>query len=455
MFSKENKNIHTLSDMSSAIAILSWDQEVNMPKKGGPARAKQLATLTEIYHQKLINLKIPENPALKRELTRLKNRAKKIPTSLVKELSETTSLAQQSWQKAKLEKRFELFSPSLEKILKIKIRIAKLLKKENQTFYDVMLDEFEPGLTEKEVSEIFDNIKEKLSVRVSKLKLLTKNADKKIPNNKFDVGEKVAKDMGYDLEAGRIDKSAHPFTTTFSINDVRITTWESPLDFRPKLYATIHEAGHALYEQGLNPKLDRLEMSGGGMAMHESQSRLWENMIGRSEEFCKKYLSPEMFKVVNVVKPSLVRVEADEVSYGLHIIIRFEIERDLVNGKTKIKDLPKVWNEKYKKYLGIVPKNDAEGVLQDIHWAHGAFGYFPSYFLGSLIAAQLLNTAKKQIDINNFKSLREWLRKNIHQYGKTNTTKELLLKITGESLNPKYFLDYIDEKFQKLYNTGK
>lgn len=452
MFLKENNNIHALSDISSAIAILSWDQEVNMPVKGGPARAKQIATLAVIYHQKLIDLKIPKDPVLKREFIRLQNRAKKIPTSLVKELSETTSLAQQNWQRAKEKRDFGLFSPSLEKILKFKTKEANLLKTKSQTLYDVMLDEFEPDLTEKEISDIFDNIKNELSIRVSKLKLITKEADKKIANKKFDIGIQVAKDMGYDFDAGRQDRSAHPFTTTFNTNDVRITTWKDSLDFRPKLYATIHEAGHALYEQGLDPKLDRLEMNGGGMAMHESQSRLWENMIGRSSEFCKKYLSSEITKVVNVVKPSLIRVEADEVSYGLHIIIRFEIERDLINGKIKLKGLPKAWNEKYKKYLGLTPKNDAEGVLQDIHWAHGSFGYFPSYFLGSLIAAQLLNTAKKQIDIYNFKSLREWLRKNIHQYGKVYTTKELLLKITGEPLNPKYFLEYIDEKFAKLYS---
>ncbi len=452
MFLKENKDIHTLNDISSAIAVLSWDQEVNMPPKGGPARAKQIATLAAIYHQKLIDLKIPKDPVLKREFTRLKNRAKKIPVNLVKELSEITSLAQQNWQKAKLEKRFEIFSPDLEKILKLKTQIAKLLKTNGQSLYDVMLDEFEPDLTEKEVSNIFDNVKDELSSRVSKLKTLTKNSDKKIVNKKYDIGLKVVQDMGYDFSAGRQDISAHPFTTTFNTNDVRITTWEDSSDFRPKLYATIHEAGHALYEQGLDPKLDRLEMNGGGMAIHESQSRLWENMIGRSEEFCKKYLSPNMFKVVNVVKPSLVRVEADEVSYGLHIIVRFEIERDLINSKIKVKDLPKIWNEKYKQYLGITPKNDAEGVLQDIHWAHGAFGYFPSYFLGSLIAAQLLNTAKKQIDIYNFQSLREWLRKNIHQYGKVYTTKELLLRITGETLNPKYFLDYLEEKFNHLYS---
>ena len=476
MFSKGNKDIqrllvdsHSLSDLSSVIALLSWDQEVNMPSKGGAARAKQLATLSEIFHNKLISLKLPKvktnniyDLALIREMTKAKNRAKKIPTSLIKEFSETISLAQQDWQRAKKMNKFEVFAPSLKKVIKLKLQMAKLLKSKGQTLYDVMLDEFEPGLSETEISLVFNKIKIDLSKRVSELKVLTQNADKRIANKKFEVGTKVIFDMGYDLAAGRIDRSAHPFTTTFDRNDVRITTWENKRDFRPKLYATIHEAGHALYEQGLNPELDRLYLgeggglSGGvGMAMHESQSRLWENMIGRSEEFCNKYLSPETFKVVNVIKPSPVRVEADEVSYGLHIIIRFEIERELINGQIKVEDLPKIWREKYKKYLGIIPKNDAEGTLQDIHWAHGAFGYFPNYFLGSLIASQLLNTAKKQIDIYNFKLLREWLRKNIHQYGRIYTTKELLLKITVEDLNPRYFLDYIDQKFTKMYNLSK
>jgi carboxypeptidase Taq len=489
MFSKD-KNIqklletaHELSDISSVGAILAWDQEVYMPVKGGPARAKQMSTMAGIFHHNLINLQIPNvkstntyDMALVREMKKLKDKATKIPEKLVKEMSETASLAQQSWQKAKQKKNFGLFVPSLEKILKLKIQAAKLLKSKQQSIYDAMLDEFEPGLTEKQIDVVFSALKPKLIELAKKLKKLTLNADAKIKNQKYDLvaqrnfGLKIASDMGYDQEAGRLDISTHPFTITFSNCDVRITTWENDKDIRPSLFAIIHESGHALYEQGVNPRLDRLQIGEGGglgggigMAMHESQSQLWENIIGRSEWFWKAYYSilkkqfnqlnnvsvDQFTKAVNVVRPSLIRVEADEVTYGLHIMIRYEIEKDLIAGKIKVRDLPKIWNAKYKEYLGVTPKNDAEGVLQDIHWSHGAFGYFPTYLLGTLISAQLW---KKMPRTTNLGILREWLRKNIHQHGRVYTTDELLRKITGESLNPKYFLDYLEEKFNHLYS---
>ena len=488
MFSKD-KNIqrllesaHELSDVSSVSAVLAWDQEVYMPPKGGPTRAKQMSTMAAVFHHNLLNLKIPNikskniyDQALVRELKNLQTKATKIPSKLVKDISEAASLAQQSWQRAKQKKNFGLFVPSLEKILKLKIQAAKLLKNNNQTLYDVMLDEFEPGLTEKQIDVVFSALKPKLIDLAKRLKVLTQNADSKIINKKYNLlaqrkfGLKIASDMGYDLQAGRLDKSAHPFTITFANNDVRITTWENETDIRPSLFAIIHESGHALYEQGVDPRLDRLQIGEGGglgggigMAMHESQSRLWENIIGRSGWFWKTYFPQakqafkalqainrqEFVKAVNVVRPSLVRVEADEVTYGLHIMIRYEIEKDLIAGKIKVRDLPKIWNAKYQEYLGVTPKNDAEGVLQDIHWSHGAFGYFPTYLLGTLISAQLWNKMPKTTDL---KVLREWLRKNIHQHGRVYTTDELLKKITGESLNPKYFLDYLEKKFRKLY----
>jgi len=488
MFSKD-KNIqrlletaHGLSDISSASAVLAWDQEVYMPIKGGPARAKQMATMAGMFHNNLINLQIPNvkskniyDLALVREMKKLKAKATKIPEKLIKEISEAASLAQQSWQLAKQKKNFGLFATSLEKILKLKIQAAKLLKTKHQSIYDAMLDEFEPGLTEKQVDYVFLALKPKLIKLAKKLKFLTLNADKNIVNKKYDLitqckfGLKIASAMGYDQEAGRLDTSAHPFTITFSNCDVRITTWKNKKDIRPSLFAIIHESGHALYEQGVDPRLDRLQIGEGGglgggigMAMHESQSRLWENIIGRSEWFWQKYFSSlksqfpnlkkislkQFIKAINVVKPSLVRVEADEVTYGLHIMIRYEIEKDLVAGKTKVRDLPKIWNAKYKEYLGMTPKNDAKGVLQDIHWSHGAFGYFPTYLLGTLISAQLWKKMPKTTDL---RVLREWLRKNIHQFGRIYTTDELLKKITGETLNPKYFLEYLEQKFQRLY----
>lgn len=487
MFSKNNhiqellKISNELSDIGGSSAVLSWDQETYMPPKGSEARSKQLSTLAGIYHEKLI--KTPKelfgakskniyDQALIREMSREYEKAVKIPTKLVKEISEAISIAFSSWQIAKQKNDFKLFEKKLEKVLELSVKIAKLLQKRGQTIYETMLDDYEHGLTEKEIAIVFAEVKPKLTELAKKLSKVTIGADKKIANKKYDwvkqldLGIQIIKDMGYDLQGGRQDLSAHPFTTGWSTGDVRITTWRNDNDLRPALFATIHETGHALYEQGVDKRLERTTLAGGtGLAMHESQSRMWENMVGRSEWFWKQYYPifkkafpvlakidrQEFVKAINVVKPSLVRVEADEVTYGLHIIIRFEIEKDLVAGKIKVHDLPKIWNKKYKEYLGITPKNDREGVLQDVHWSHGSFGYFPTYLLGTMMAAQIFNTAKKQIDVTNLKKLREWLRINIHQHGKIYPSNELLKIVTGESLNPKYYLDYLEEKFAKLY----
>ena len=474
----------TLADVASAAGLLSWDQETYMPPKGAGARAKQLATLAGIYHDKatskelgkLIRQAKPQNiydKALVRERERAYRKETKLPKKLVEELSEATSRAFNIWQRAKKESDFSLFEKDLGRVLALSVQAAKLLQKKGQTIYDVMLDDYEHGLTEKEVERVFGEIKPKLTALSKRWSKTTAGADLKIANKgyewqkQWDFGMRIIKDMGYDLDAGRQDTSAHPFTTGFGTGDVRITTWKNEQDLRPALFSTIHETGHALYEQGIDPRLERTILGNGtGLSMHESQSRLWENMVGKSEWFWEKYFpslkshfpslkkvtSDEFVRAVNVVRPSLIRVEADEVTYGLHIIIRFEIERELVKGKIKVKDLPKIWNQKYKELLGVAPKNDREGVLQDVHWAHGSFGYFPTYLLGTMMAAQIFATAQKQIDVTNLKALREWLRVNIHRYGKVYTSSELLKRITGESLNPKYFVEYLQNKFNALYN---
>ena len=474
----------TLADVACAAGLLSWDQETYMPPKGAGARAKQLATLAGIYHDKatsselgkLIRQAKPQNiydKALVRERERAYRKETKLPKKLVEELSEATSRAFNIWQRAKKESDFSLFEKDLGGVLALSVQAAKLLQKKGQTIYDVMLDDYEHGLTEKEVERVFGEIKPKLTALSKRWSKTTAGADLKIANKgyewqkQWDFGIRVIKDMGYDLDAGRQDTSAHPFTIGFGVGDVRITTWKNEQDLRPALFSTIHESGHALYEQGIDPRLERTILGNGtGLSMHESQSRLWENMVGKSEWFWKRYypqaqkdfvalrsVNPQEFvKAINVVRPSLIRVEADEVTYGLHIIIRFEIERELVKGKIKVKDLPKIWNQKYKELLGVAPKNDREGVLQDVHWAHGSFGYFPTYLLGTMMAAQIFATAQKQIDVTNLKALREWLRVNIHRYGKVYSSEELLKTVTGERLNPNHYIDYLEEKFAKVYN---
>ncbi len=495
MFSKDNsiQNLleyaRTLGDISMSAAVLAWDQETYMPPKGATVRGRQLSTLAGLFHAKLTDPafnkllktakpKTKYDQALVREYQKLYTRGTKIPEQLISEFSLATSTAFESWRKAKETNSFKLFKSDLQTVLELRIKIAKLLQTKGQSLYDVMLDEFEPGLTEAEVDKVFSELNPQLILLAKKLAKVTNGQDKKLAKIKFDrkqqwdFGVQIALDMGYNFAAGRQDKSPHPFTITFGINDVRITTWESDT-LGPGLFATIHETGHALYEQGVDLILERLYsgesggLAGGtGLAMHESQSRLWENMIGRSPEFWKTYYpklqktfpqlkslpKDDFVKAINVVRPSLIRVEADEVTYGLHIMARFEIEKDLVVGKIKVADLPKAWNTKYKELLGLTPPTDKLGVLQDVHWAHGSFGYFPTYLLGTIIGAQLINTAQKKIDIFDLPALREWLRKNIHHHGRIYSTNELLLKVTDEPLNPKYYLDYLENKFAKLYN---
>jgi carboxypeptidase Taq len=403
-------------------------------------------------------------------MERAYERATKIPRELVMRLTLATSQAFGSWRKAKENNDFLVFAPSLENVLTLRKEVAKLLIEGKQSVYDVMLDEFEPGLTEKQVEDVFCLLRPQLTKLAKELEIKTRNdfikegglaMDEK---EQLDLQMRVLRAMGYDFDRGRQDYSPHPFTITFGLGDVRITTWKN-LDFRPGLFATIHEGGHGLYEQGVDKSLERMYLGetgglagGTGLAMHESQSRLWENIVGRSPEFLKMFGLEKHAKAVNVVKPSMIRVEADEVTYGLHIILRFEIEKDLMAGKIAVADLPEMWRVKMKELLGVVPESDREGVLQDVHWSHGAFGYFPTYLLGTLMAAQLWRTYGKGKDQkakgkgSDLGDLREWLRVNIHQHGRIYPTNELFEKVTGEPLNPKYFLEYLQEKFEGLYN---
>lgn len=499
-FSK-SKPIKALLDLSAelthlegAAELLAWDQETYMPPKGGPTRAKQLATIAGIHHEKLTDPKVGRllkkakkaaqtvhDKALVRELEREYEKAAKLPKSLVKEISEQQSKAILSWRQAKQKSDFKLFEKDLEKLLTLKIKAAKLLQKKGQTLYDVFLDDYEPEMTEGQVQKVFDQLKPRLVALAAKLAKTTRNADKILRGKTYPAhkqtqfGLKVISKMGFDFEAGRQDISAHPFTCYFgAIGDVRITTWQNETDLKSPLFSTIHEAGHALYYQAVHPELDHSHLYGSAsLGLSESQSRFWENTIGRSFPFwqyhfpvLQKHFPPQLkglslidfVKAVNTVKPSLIRVEADEVTYGLHIILRFDIERELLSGKIKTRDLPKAWNAKIKSMLGINPRNDREGVLQDIHWSMGSFGYFPTYLLGNLIAAQLWFTIKKEIptvekDIaaGDLLPLRQWLQKKIHQHGKLYPTPELIKKVTGELLSPDYFIKYLEEKFSSLY----
>lgn len=464
-----------IAHLSNIHGLLGWDTEVNLPLKAADERGEQSAILTSIivdrWHDKEFKeLLVKENErankltlnekAILRNLNRSAKVYYKIPKKLLVRESELTSCAFAAWAKAKKENDFKSFAPYLNELLEISREMAEHLGYKDNP-YDALLDLYEPGLTSLFCKKMFDKLVPDLTEVVNKLRDKEyKKVKVKIPiKSQKELASFVLQKMGYDFDSGRMDIAPHPFETTLGHYDVRITNRyrETTLE---GLTGAMHEGGHALYEQGVNPKFTNTPLDHGvSLGIHESQSRFWENIIGRSREFSKYFAAKlkmkpdDLFNLMNEVKPDFIRVEADEVTYNLHIAIRFEIENDLINGKIKVNELPEIWRGKMKKYLGIVPKNDSEGVLQDVHWSHNSFGYFPTYTLGNLYAAQWNHYMQHELDIEklvekgNFEPILAWLRKNIHQYGSLYYPDELVKRVTGESLNPDYFLNYIKEKY--------
>ena len=490
-----NEILAAVSDLNAAKAVLSWDQETYMPPGGVGARAHQLATLGRQAHELFTCEEVGEllqaleehsaeapydstEASLARVVRRDYDRATKIPGELVAELERAGSLAQAAWKEARADSDFRTFQAPLERVLELTRRKAEALGYEDR-IYDALLDDFEPGMKARQIEKIFAALRSEL------VEIVRAIGSHPVPDDAFlhlqydeqaqwDFGVAVIRDFGFDFDRGRQDLSAHPFSTSFSIGDVRITTRVQE-DYLPScLFGTLHESGHALYEQGVAPDLDRTPLAGGtSLGIHESQSRLWENLIGRSLEFWAHYyprlqeqfpgqlgeVGVERFYAgINKVEPSVIRVEADEVTYNLHIMLRFEIENSLLEGDLAVGDLPAAWDERMEEYLGLRPENDADGVLQDIHWSLGAFGYFPTYSLGNLIAAQLyehmrseISDLPEQVAAGQFGALLSWLRDGIHRYGRKLTTEELLQMTTGSGLQAESWLAYVRQKFGELY----
>lgn len=484
--------LRKFADVNYASTVLSWDQEVMMPAKGAEFRAQQLATLAGISHQqstseefgKLLNelssdtsLSDAERRNIKRSLKDYTDR-KKFTTEFIEAISRAVSEAFQAWQTAKSESNFKLFAPKLEKVVELKRKECDILGYKDHP-YDALIDQYEPGTTTKDINTLFVDVRKQLVPFIKQIagasqnsnSFMYKHYDKDV---QWQYGLDVLKQMGYDFEAGRQDVSAHPFTTSFSPQDVRVTTRIDENNFNEMLWSCIHEGGHALYEQGLLPENYGLPAGETiSLGIHESQSRLWENNIGRCLPFWKaqypklQNLFPEnlkdvsvtaFYKAMNQVKPSLIRTNADELTYHSHIMIRFEVEKALMEGSIKVNDLPEYWNAKYKEYLGIDVPDDAHGVLQDVHWSHAGFGYFPTYSLGSFYAAQFYAQAKKdipdmesEIEKGNTLPLLTWLRDKVHKYGKYYTAEELCISITGEKLNFNYFMEYARKKYEGIY----
>lgn len=474
-------------------ALLGWDQEVNMRLYVSlEGRSKQVSLIQKLIHQRETSEKVGKlikdaekedlneiEKAMLREITREYTLSTKLPEKLVMEIAETSILASKDWREAREKSDFSIFEKILEKTVELQKERAEKLAT-HPDLYSTLIDLYEPDATYDWIAKIFNPIKPKIIDFVKKLHtssdkpddaILRKNYD---ITKQFDLSFEIIKKLDYDLGYGRQDKTTHPFTTSIASEDVRITTRTSEDYLNECVFGTIHECGHALYEMGIRKDLhDTLLCNGTSMGIHESQSRLYENMVGRSKEFwtywyptfqkyfpaiLKKYPMEEFHRAINIVQPSFIRVNADEVTYGLHVILRFEIEKDLIEGKINVNELPEVWNSKFEDFLGIVPPNDALGVLQDMHWSGGVIGYFPTYFLGSLYAAQIYNKVLTQLPKlpedykkGEFSNLLGYLRENVHQHGSVYRANELIKRVTGEDLNPDYFFKYIEKKFMPIY----
>jgi len=483
-----------VSDLGRATSVLDWDQQVNIPPMGGDARGQQLATLGKIRQEKFTSDEVgrliddlkPEfagvdsdDAAMIRVAARNYDKAKRVPPSFVAEQAVVTSKSFEAWVEAKGKSDYSIFLPHLQKMVDLVHKYISFFPPADHP-YDTLLDDYEPGMKTADVKAIFEGLRPKqveLIKAVSEAKQVNDGFLRKKYNEKklWDFDEEVVKSFGYDFSRGRQDKAAHPFETTFSVNDVRITTRFEADNPLAMIFSTMHEAGHGMYEQGVNPAYERTALeSGASLAVHESQSRMWENLVGRSLPFwehfypkLKKTFPGQLdgiglktfYKAINKVEPSLIRVNADEATYNLHIMLRLELEIAMVEKNLDLKNLPEIWNTKMREYLGVTPPNDAQGVLQDIHWSAGLIGYFATYALGNLISAQLWEKINKdirnlddQFRAGKFGALLGWLRENIHQHGQKYAPQDLVRRVTGSTITPEPYLRYLTKKYSEIYS---
>ena len=487
-----------VTDVNRASAVLTWDQETYMPPGGVANRADQLTTLRRLAHVRFTSEEVgrlleeaegevgglpfdSDDASIVRVTRRDYDLARKLPTELVAEIARAGATARPVWQKARQDSDFKLFEPYLERNVELNRKVADALGYRERP-YDALLDRTEPGLTTDQLEAIFAQLKGAIVPLVGDVARHSEAVDDSVLYRGFDPDAQVAYalqvviKLGYDPERGRQDLSTHPFTISFGPGDVRITTRVSRDFFNECLFGSIHEAGHGMYNQGIGQNLDRTPLwSGASPGVHESQSRLWENMVGRSAAFWR-YFYPSLrnafpgplkgvdeesfFRAVNKSYPSLIRVEADEVTYNLHILLRFELENELLEGSLKVADLPEAWNARIKSYLGIDVPNDREGVLQDIHWSGVSFAIFPGYTLGNLMGAQLMEKARKElpdldgtIERGEFGVLLKWLRTNVYRHGRKFTPNELMERVTGQPLTAEPWIAYVRQKFGALYGA--
>ncbi|MGO8672409.1 MAG: carboxypeptidase M32 [Capsulimonadaceae bacterium] len=482
--------IHSIS------AVLDWDQQTYMPPGGAERRAGQIALTSKLAHDLLVSSETErllaaaerdgagldpdsDEAAYLRVARRDFDRAAKLPTSLVEELAGVAVRAHEHWVAARAASDYARFSPWLARILDLERRVVECLGYKTER-YDALLDAYEPEMTAGEVRTMFEALKPSLVALVRDIRERGRAVDREPLTRDFDEGrqrefaERVIREFGFDFQRGRQDRTVHPFCTSFSRDDVRITTRYNRRFLPMALFGTLHETGHALYEQGVAERYDgNVLASGASLGVHESQSRLWENLVGRSRPFWTRYY-PDLqaqfpalsdvtldafYSAINLVEPSLIRVEADEVTYNLHILLRFEMEVELLEGRLSVDDAPAAWNARSEAYLGLTPPSDADGILQDVHWSSGGIGYFPTYTLGNVLSVQLFEAANaalggevdSMVARGEFAPLREWLRENVHQWGRKYTPEQLIRRATGRPLDTAPYLRYLRTKFGRVY----
>ena len=501
------KRLAQVQDLHAVILGLDWDHQVVMPPRGGRARAEALATLQTILHERFADdetgrlLEAAEaevagagedggagedaesrDAALLRVARHDWEKARRVPGELKAEIARVGAISYEAWTRARADSDWDAFRPHLARMLDLKRRYVECF--DAACAYDVLLDDYEEGMTTAEVASVFGELKAGLLGLLDEIRARSGAANASLLRGEFPLpaqealARRVVERLGFDPEGWRLDTTVHPFATHLGVGDVRITTRYDPTDFVLSLFSAMHETGHGLYEDGSDPALGRTPLAGGvSLGLHESQSRLWENIVGRSRAFSTWVLPlireafpgqldeldvETYYRAINAVEPSLIRVEADEVTYSLHVILRFELEQEMIEGRVALADMPEAWNAKMAEYLGVEVPRDAEGVLQDVHWSQGAIGYFPTYALGNVMSAQIWRAARTELpgveegfSRGEFAPLRAWLTERLYRWGRTNTPMETLARAAGGPLDARPYLGYLREKMGSIYGLDE
>jgi carboxypeptidase Taq len=493
-FDELKRRLAEVHDLGKAIGLLGWDQRTMMPSQGGGVRAEQLATLSRLAHDRFVDDEIgrmlddvtdygeslpydSDEASLIRVVRRDYDRERRVPADLRSDLARAASNGYEAWVDARARSDYASFMPYLEKTVELRRRYAECFDADEP--YDALLDDYEPGMKAAEVREVFDVLKPELIGLVRAVADRQEQVDNSFLKGSFSVERQrelslaVLERLGFEHETWRLDTTVHPFAMSLATSDIRLTTRFKGHDVSDALFSTMHEFGHGVYERNVDPALERTPLCrGASMSLHESQSRLWENLVGRSRQFWGFFyptfrsIFPEFdavdedsfYRGINKVDPSFIRVEADEVTYSLHIILRFELEQELLSGELGLRELPETWNGRMEEYLGVVVEDDAHGVLQDTHWSATNMGYFPTYALGNVVSLQIWEQARAampdlydQIGRGEFVQLREWLRDQLYRHGRKLTPKELVERITGGGMDPSPYIRYLSAKVGEVY----